>query len=811
MQTFLFIINILFMYYFKSTTADCQITNGMVYCEKFDSFDEISLNAENIENITLIPNKPLVLNEKLNLAAVKVLDNFKFRISNLLGIHVSGDPFEVINATTSGKFFLDDSIFECYEDDLVTLEKCNYILNNDVMITWFYFFDFFSFGSNITYSKQICPALFRNGNIKTIELNQLTNDNKLQFATVNYSDPISNLNSKIENLYIYNSTFFLEEKLLDQKVFKNISSLLIDESYLTGIQDDLFMYFSSLTRIELNLNNFAQFIQASNKWLKYLNYTNENSYLILILNDLTSTYDFPESDFCLFKNFPNSDSVKPKIMAKSDLDCTCTLMWLLKNKNQYNVDFLNSSSTNNCLNNSNFDQLISNCNFDEKLERCMDINNFCTFNNSQLECSNFGDFNELNFSNIKDVFKSVSLSPNKQIILDSTLDFQQIKFESNFQAYLNNLKGIDMEAYQFALQGLHNGSLNLDNSRLDFYFENKLIDIALCDYINKNELFVTFFDVFKSVSFGGQMKYPKEFCPIQFKKVILETLEVNNMSSGNLLSFMNISTNDEQTDLNSFIDTFKIVSSQFYLNKRLFYNGVFKNTKSLSIYRSFLFGVEYSLFIDFYLLRNIELQLLNFNTFIASDQTWMKYLNSNITVDLTNQIEISKNKDNRMILVLGDLTKSYKYPEEDFCLFRSFPHNKLVFPVVKTLDNLECTCTLIWLIQNRDLYPDIPLILNTSSVSNCLNSPMFTQMISNCNFESKLAICNGITTVSPSTNYSTTSSTQNDDNNVFRDLFISFLVLSIILLIAVGVAVFFLYRLYKAREVVRFIKLDEIN
>jgi hypothetical protein len=47
--------------------------------------------------------------------------------------------------------------------------------------------------------------------------------------------------------------------------------------------------------------------------------------------------------------------------------------------------------------------------------------------------------------------------------------------------------------------------------------------------------------------------------------------------------------------------------------------------------------------------------------------------------------------------------RDYAFPDEDFCLFWPFPHEQLVYMVFDKA-NLNCTCTILWLLKYADLY-----------------------------------------------------------------------------------------------------------
>lgn len=273
------------------------------------------------------------------------------------------------------------------------------------------------------------------------------------------------------------------------------------------------------------------------------------------------------------------------------------------------------------------------------------------------------------------------------------------------------------------------GHLELQDSELSFFLDNQLINnFTLCDEINRNELIVSLFDSFKTVSFQANITYPVELCPVPFKFVKLDLLELYYLKSGNKLNFMKIPINDSNSMIESIINTLKIYNSVIYLNSQLMYAPVFKEIKSLIIYASTLFGIQYDLFASFSSLKYIELELLNFDQFLKTDETWMRYLNVNVTVDLNNQTDVINNRENQMFLVLRDALEKYEFPDEDFCLFRNFPHQKLVFPIIESKTNLDCTCTLLYLIQNKNLVANGSQMLSTQSTKNCLLSHNFDQV-----------------------------------------------------------------------------------
>ena len=58
---------------------------------------------------------------------------------------------------------------------------------------------------------------------------------------------------------------------------------------------------------------------------------------------------------------------------------------------------------------------------------------------------------------------------------------------------------------------------------------------------------------------------------------------------------------------------------------------------------------------------------------------WMKSLNTDISVDLTDQDEIEDNLNNTFLIIFNNRIKDqdYLYPDKDFDIFKNFPHEKV--------------------------------------------------------------------------------------------------------------------------------------
>lgn len=253
------------------------------------------------------------------------------------------------------------------------------------------------FDSDVTYSESLCPVIFIKSKLDLLELKNLSSDsNKLIFTKLN-QEPINplDLNSNIKKLKIVDSNLrYLDFSLIDKEVFAQTNSISYsssDSENIILILDDLFVHLKNLKEFELSLGAFEKFIQVSNlEWLKTLNSNPQsNNGFKLVLKDSSNNYDYPDSDFCKFVNFPHEKQVYPVIYTKESLSCSCTLVWLLKYHTNFmdKINDIKTSSVVNCFlsetlttiswtegynssNSSSFEQLVNDCNFDSRIRDC---------------------------------------------------------------------------------------------------------------------------------------------------------------------------------------------------------------------------------------------------------------------------------------------------------------------------------------------------------------------------------------------------------------------------------------------------------
>jgi hypothetical protein len=167
------------------------------------------------------------------------------------------------------------------------------------------------------------------------------------------------------------------------------------------------------------------------------------------------------------------------------------------------------------------------------------------------------------------------------------------------------------------------------------------------------------------------------------------------------------------------------------LNESLLSKQLFKSVRHIDIFNTNLSRIQPNLFVDgFERLEKFSLLLPNFNEFITSnDNKWLETLGTS-----------AKSGGGEILIEFHDIFSKYDYPNEHFCQYKHFEHEKLVF--VKLIGAhifYNCTCTIYWLIQNRDRSKFVEN-LYTTAIEKCFENNL-SESIRSCQFEEKLREC----------------------------------------------------------------------
>ena len=802
----------------QQSDAYCKVINGdSLSCEGFDKFESLELSkfkpddGKTFNQLKFVPSKPLVLNDSLDLTGLSVTQNYDCEFQSISGIDIQSNPFAILDVKNKPSLTFKLSKFELlFQNKPIDLNTCNYIIQNELFISLFLTSNIIILDSPTYSTLPNCLIYFNGSMIDDFQISNVSPTNRFTFFNNSLLNLTDDFKFLITKFGIDKSDLVLDENLLNKMVFKNMFHLSITDSYIRYIQSDLFGSFDVLKVLEMKLLNIEPFlaISSNNNWMSYLNpkvnvdlnnstdvSTNLEYKMIFYLTDLNEYYEYPDDDLCLFKEFPHEHLVAPVLIGKENLKCTCTLLWLLKYKHIYDQAGINpmvTSATSVCLSQPNFDQLVESCNFERKFKNC---NPYCKVTQgSKIKCERFSEFKQLDFSNFTPddgkSFDEIKFYPMYPIILDNSLNLGQINVTDYYYVEFVNVYSINLLSNPFAeLNPYKKTTLVFTDSRFEFLYQNQIIDVDKCNYLLQNEIYISILDT--SFVFGlnnpSYQNYP--MCPIIFQAATVETFAINNINIDNQFSFMDTSALNFSSFFTSDVRDLIISDSDFVLDQTVLDINVFSNLNLLLINNSNIRYIQEDLFKYFTNLKYVNMQLTNFVEVISlnSYSNWLASLNSNITVDLNDTNQVNENKKFFMEFTLTDKNELYDYPEKDFCLFKKFPHEKLVAPIIMTKDNLECTCTLLYLLKYKDIYNINGInVMDTPSVAKCLYAADFADMVKKCDFYTKLNECD-----------KSNKKKESSDGYLIATVVLG--VLSGVFLVLIVVAVYF-FKIRKARK-----------
>lgn len=209
--------------------------------------------------------------------------------------------------------------------------------------------------------------------------------------------------------------------------------------------------------------------------------------------------------------------------------------------------------------------------------------------------------------------------------------------------------------------------------------------------------------------------YPSQICPVMFRNRFLFKLVFGDVTNSFLLkNRLNFYETEETrpkvkmlTRLNFLvIDIYYDTLTSSILNYVLFEKLIILRINHV------IYDIQVNLGLFRYLY-NIDLDLDNFRQFFhyGSTNKWLSQLNPNVYINDMSQLENVNLKLKNRLLVRFQLVRTrvsfsqvYEYTDEDLCLFKDFPHKRLVLPLIVPGRILACTCTLKWLQMYTHLY-----------------------------------------------------------------------------------------------------------
>ena len=335
-------------------------------------------------------------------------------------------------------------------------------------------------------------------------------------------------------------------------------------------------------------------------------------------------------------------------------------------------------------------------------------------------------------------------------------------YSNNLYLFVYNIKGFDLSPME---------SPSMSESRIDMI---EFWRTSFVFYVNKSTVLTkemctlktfqqknlqNFFSFAYIVSFYSRISYSTEVCPYVFfysaqHKISFRGI-TNSLLYKNQLGFMDVdSDRDTLKYSNLAIVELEVIYEE--ITHKLLNKLVFKRIHGLYL-TGIVYNIQAELFASFSQVKIIYLCLDDFGVFFSKGLAWLNTLNTDVIMNLTSRT-LQTDLYEAVTLVFADKSfvfkQVYTYPDEDICLFRDFPHAHMVFPMIHSGEYLQCSCTIVWLIQYARFYlmPDSDSLTysydlypakeeDTLNVRHCMSEPNLTRLVSQCDFASKLSKC----------------------------------------------------------------------
>lgn len=303
--------------------------------------------------------------------------------------------------------------------------------------------------------------------------------------------------------------------------------------------------------------------------------------------------------------------------------------------------------------------------------------------------------------------------PLKSVVFGNSLELNGLAIKSNksiFSIEMRNLKGFDLatnplEKIKFYDISFRKTIFYIVDSKLDYYHRNELLgencSAALFNEPNLKHQLLKFY----GVSFTKGIKYSDKTCPIIFQNSVIKFIEIKYLSLTfllkNKLEFVNASFDGLDTDiLQLILDGYHYELSEKLVNKYVFNKiGVLDVSGPINL-------IQPDLFKNFNDLRMVRLKTQYLKNLFVRSNKWIESLNTNVYIDFSQGPKAKDSLDKILILVLYQMyigISYYDYPDEDFCYFVNFPHEKLVMPLLAPEKASSCSCTELFLISHSKI------------------------------------------------------------------------------------------------------------
>jgi len=346
-------------------------------------------------------------------------------------------------------------------------------------------------------------------------------------------------------------------------------------------------------------------------------------------------------------------------------------------------------------------------NHGENKECCL-LSRFSIWNNQFVTLTQFESLSQLKFNCSQPSNLTIlKIFPYKPLVLDDSLDLHGLTIRVTgdfFSILLENFKGFALQSNPFDQITFLNYPIEkiwwrFSHLGFNFFLNSTSLKKTCCN-IN-----LPGWKIFSMIRFLDllSIQFAQDTCPFVFKNANIRLMNIDRLISSfiekNIFQFANVSI--ASLELNCSIFQVQLVFYRTDLTENLLNKHVFKNLAILDLNGPFN-SIQHDLFKSFDYLRMIRLRSTNVRRVFAQNNKWLNSLNRRVNVDLDDLNDVDSKLWQSIMLVIYQAFSNvsfYEFPDEDFCLFKLFPHERLVLPKLKPARSSKCSCTEIFLIQ----------------------------------------------------------------------------------------------------------------
>jgi hypothetical protein len=277
-------------------------------------------------------------------------------------------------------------------------------------------------------------------------------------------------------------------------------------------------------------------------------------------------------------------------------------------------------------------------------------------------------------------------NPFKHILLyrfDLTIQNSELNFQSHNQQSETQKTIVNECSFRFGSQDL---DLIFGNLKItEFIIANVKFTRPICPFLFKNSQITNFIIIDPQNAFGFSKltdNYASEFLNVRINQI-----------------YLNHTNNYQQPQW---------LDSEYILNPNMF-----QQLNRINIHSApRLEYIQDNTFNRLPGLKILEINNVNLKDLLERSRRWIKNLNNQVPSYDIEQISMNSSISPSIfqLILWGDDEQKWSFNEDkDICLFRNFPHRKLVFPFILFTNEIKfkCSCTVYWLYKYLPKYQSI--------------------------------------------------------------------------------------------------------